>query len=64
MLKINWKKLTDLNARMLELIVGQDEAVRTIVDSVIRSAAGLKEDNKPISSLFFAGPTGIGKTYT
>ncbi len=58
------KKLKDLKFRMLNRVVGQDDAVKTIVDSVIRSAAGLKEDNKPISSLFFAGPTGIGKTHS
>ncbi len=57
-------KLTDLEPRMLTRVVGQDTAVKTIVDSVVRSAAGLKEDNKPISALFFAGPTGIGKTHS
>lgn len=62
--KEDLKKLTDLDTRMLARVIGQDSAVKTIVDSVVRSAAGLKEDNKPISSLFFAGPTGIGKTYS
>lgn len=63
-MKSDLDKLTDLEERMLARIVGQDNAIKIIVDSVVRSAAGLKEDNKPISSLFFAGPTGIGKTHS
>lgn len=63
-MKSDLEKLKDLEPRMLTRVVGQDDAIKTIVDSVIRSAAGLKEDNKPISALFFAGPTGIGKTHS
>lgn len=44
-------------------VIGQDEAIETISDTIIRSRAGLKDPNRPIGSFIFLGPTGVGKTY-
>ncbi len=43
-------------------VIGQEEAVESVVDAVIRARAGMKELNKPIGSFIFLGPTGVGKT--
>jgi ATP-dependent Clp protease ATP-binding subunit ClpB len=43
-------------------IVGQDEAVQKIADTVKRSRAGISDPNRPIGSFMFLGPTGVGKT--
>ena len=43
-------------------VVGQDEAVELVSDSIIRSKAGIKDPTKPIGSFLFLGPTGVGKT--
>lgn len=56
------KSLASLEQRILTKIYGQNEAVEKIVTSVQLSKAGLLDDNKPISSLLFVGPTGVGKT--
>ncbi|MBR5186087.1 MAG: AAA family ATPase, partial [Akkermansia sp.] len=48
--------------RMLSQIYGQDEAIRQVVESVQMSRAGLLDENKPLASLLFVGPTGVGKT--
>lgn len=45
-----------------ERVVGQDEAVELVSDSIIRSKAGVKDPTKPIGSFLFLGPTGVGKT--
>ncbi len=45
-----------------ERVVGQDEAVELVSDSIIRSKAGIKDPTKPIGSFLFLGPTGVGKT--
>ena len=55
-------KLGRLYDQITENVFGQDEAVRKIVDAICMSRAGLLEDNKPIASLLFVGPTGVGKT--
>lgn len=55
-------RLATLESRILSKIYGQDEAVRLIVESVQMSKAGLLEDNKPLASFLFVGPTGVGKT--
>ncbi len=47
---------------MLSQIFGQDEAIRSVVEAVQLSSAGLLDDNKPLASLLFVGPTGVGKT--
>lgn len=51
-----------LDKRISSQIYGQDEAIRQVVRSVMMSKAGLMEPNKPIASLLFVGPTGVGKT--
>lgn len=48
--------------RLRERVIGQDEAVQIVTDAVQRSRAGLNDPNKPIASLMFLGPTGVGKT--
>ena len=58
----DYKQLETLADRMLSQIYGQDEAIRQVVESVQMSRAGLLDDNKPLSSLLFVGPTGVGKT--
>ena len=45
-----------------ERVVGQDEAVELVTESIIRSKAGIKDPSKPIGSFLFLGPTGVGKT--
>jgi ATP-dependent Clp protease ATP-binding subunit ClpA len=54
--------LETLQQRMSANIYGQDEAVRQVVEAVQMSKAGLTDDNKPLASLLFVGPTGVGKT--
>ncbi|WP_084793522.1 AAA family ATPase [Prevotella ihumii] len=54
--------LKTLYTRITEKIYGQDEAVRNVVESVQMAKAGLLDDNKPLASLLFVGPTGVGKT--
>ena len=55
-------RLETLAPRLLAQIYGQDEAIRQVVESVQMSKAGLLDDNKPLASLLFVGPTGVGKT--
>ncbi|MBS1458660.1 MAG: AAA domain-containing protein, partial [Clostridium sp.] len=45
-----------------ERVVGQDEGVEKVTESIIRSKAGIKDPSKPIGSFLFLGPTGVGKT--
>ena len=58
----DYKQLERLADRMLSQIYGQDEAIHQVVESVQMSRAGLLDDNKPLASLLFVGPTGVGKT--
>ena len=58
----DYEQLERLADRMLSQIYGQDEAIRQVVESVQMSRAGLLDDNKPLASLLFVGPTGVGKT--
>ncbi len=55
-------RLESLEPRILDNIYGQDEAVKQVVEAVQMSKAGLTDENKPLASLLFVGPTGIGKT--
>lgn len=57
------EKILNLAKYMKERVIGQDEAIETISDTIIRSRAGLKDPNRPIGSFIFLGPTGVGKTY-
>ena len=54
--------LETLHARISAKIYGQEEAVRQVVEAVQMSKAGLLDENKPLASLLFVGPTGVGKT--
>ncbi len=54
--------LATLEGRIKGLIFGQDEAVEQVVNAIKFSRAGLTEDDKPLASLLFVGPTGVGKT--
>lgn len=54
--------LSTLYSRVAAKIYGQDEAVRQVVEAVEMSKAGLQDDDKPLASLLFVGPTGVGKT--
>ncbi len=54
--------LATLESRILKQIYGQDEAVSQVVNAIKFSKAGLLEENKPLASLLFVGPTGVGKT--
>ena len=55
-------KLVDMEARLHERVVGQDEAIAAVSDAVRRARAGLKDPRRPIGSFLFLGPTGVGKT--
>ncbi len=55
-------KLRNLEANLHKRVVGQDEAVHAVANAVRRSRAGLSDENRPIGSFFFLGPTGVGKT--
>ena len=55
-------KLESLEQRVKNNIYGQDEAVKQVVEAVQMSKAGLIDENKPLASLLFVGPTGVGKT--
>ena len=58
----NNASLKTLEQRILAKIYGQDEAVRQMVEAIQMAKAGLLDDNKPLASLLFVGPTGVGKT--
>jgi len=55
-------KLLQLEDRLHERVVGQDEAVRAVADAIRRSRAGLADPKRPVGSFLFLGPTGVGKT--
>ena len=56
------EKLLSLPQKLHERVVGQDDAVTAVADSVLRARAGLKDPKRPIASFIFLGPTGVGKT--
>ena len=56
------EKILHLADTLKERVIGQDEAVELISDAIIRQRAGIKDENKPIGSFMFLGPTGVGKT--
>ena len=55
-------KTLHLEDELHERVIGQDEAVKLVTESIIRSKAGIKDPTKPIGSFLFLGPTGVGKT--
>ncbi|MGD1861299.1 MAG: ATP-dependent chaperone ClpB [Leptolyngbyaceae cyanobacterium] len=56
------EKLLHLEDELHQRVIGQDEAVTAVADSIQRSRAGLADPNRPIASFIFLGPTGVGKT--
>ena len=57
------KQLRNMAESLKSHVVGQDEAIDTLVRSIQRSRVGLKDPNRPIGIFMFVGPTGVGKTY-
>ena len=55
-------KLLQMEAKLHERVVGQDEAITVVADAIRRSRAGLSDPNRPLGSFLFLGPTGVGKT--
>jgi ATP-dependent Clp protease ATP-binding subunit ClpB len=55
-------KLINLADELRKRVIGQDEAVNLVSDAIIRQRAGIKNENRPIGSFMFLGPTGVGKT--
>ncbi len=55
-------KLVDLESKLHERVIGQDQAVAAVAGAIRRSRAGLSDPNRPIGSFLFLGPTGVGKT--
>ena len=55
-------KLLNLETELHDRVIGQNEAVQAVADSILRSRAGLGDPNRPIASFIFLGPTGVGKT--
>jgi ATP-dependent Clp protease ATP-binding subunit ClpB len=58
------EKLIQMEDRLHERVIGQDEAVEAVANALRRSRAGLSDPNRPIGSFLFLGPTGVGKTET
>ena len=56
------EKLLHLEEVLHERVIGQDEAVRSVAEAILRSRAGIQDSNRPLGSFLFLGPTGVGKT--
>ena len=56
------QKLVKMEERLIERVVGQGQAIKSVSNAVRRARAGLQEENRPIGSFMFLGPTGVGKT--
>lgn len=56
------QKLIKLEDKLHERVVGQNEAVRLVSEAILRSRSGIADENRPIGSFLFMGPTGVGKT--
>lgn len=57
------EKILNLESSLNSRVIGQEEAVGLVSNTILRARAGLKDKNKPIGSFIFLGPTGVGKTY-
>src|SRR6201994_3406188 len=64
MLEGEVRKLVEMERRLRERVVGQDEALQIVANAIRRSRAGLSDPKRPIGSFLFMGPTGVGKTET
>lgn len=60
--ELEFSDISTLKERLKKSVLGQDDAIETIVNGLKVTAAGLNSDNKPLRSLMFLGPTGVGKT--
>jgi len=56
------QKLIHMEERLHDRVVGQEEAIRAVANSIRRARAGLQDPNRPLGSFIFLGPTGVGKT--
>src|SRR5262245_35411094 len=56
------EKLLHLDQELHKRVIGQDEAVQSVADAILRSRAGVQDPRRPIGSFIFLGPTGVGKT--
>ena len=56
------EKLLDLENNLKKRVMGQDEALELVSNSILKSRSGIKDPNRPIGSFIFLGPTGVGKT--
>lgn len=56
------EKLLHLDETLRKRVIGQDEAIEKVCDAILRSRAGINDENRPIGSFLFLGPTGVGKT--
>ena len=61
--KAEHERLRSMDAVLRKRVIGQDEAVSTLVRAIQRSRLGLRDPHRPIGTFFFLGPTGVGKTY-
>ncbi len=57
------EKILNLEDTIKSRVIGQEEAIKSIADTIIRARAGLNDPNRPLGSFVFLGPTGVGKTY-
>jgi len=62
MLQSEIEKLRSIENALKQRVVGQDEAIKAVANAILRGRAGLAEEDKPIGSFMFLGPTGVGKT--
>ena len=62
MVESEQEKLLEMESRLRERVVGQEHAISAVADAVRRSRSGLGDPNRPIGSMLFLGPTGVGKT--
>ncbi len=62
MLETEAEKLLNMEERIHNRVIGQDEAVKSIAEAIRRGRAGLKDPKRPVGSFLFVGPTGVGKT--
>ena len=57
------EKILYLEKNLNDRVIGQEEAIKSVADTILRSRAGINNPNRPIGSFIFLGPTGVGKTY-
>ena len=62
MLESEREKLVEMESRLHQRVVGQEEAVKAVSNAVRRARSGLQDPNRPVGSFIFLGPTGVGKT--